>query len=439
MIRAAPGGGKEERVPNWRQILIQFAGSAEGRLDTLKRALDDRWGDEPICIVAYLGYGTSDCLFLKGRALEDRGIRPADETDSAWHNLRNMYRRFDSDELPGALLLARFGGVEQSVVADDEGFFEARLAPDAPLPGDRLWHTVELTLLEPRPAQPGQIRATGRVLVPPPTSQFGVISDIDDTVIRTDATSMVRMLRATFLKNARTRLPFPGVAALYRALQSGADGATLNPLFYVSSSPWNIYDMLEEFFAIQQIPAGPLLLRDWGFSPKGPQSPLRHREHKIETIRQILDTYPALPFLLIGDSGQEDPEIYREVVGLYPNRILAIYIRNVSRGARRIRAIQALADEVAAAGSTLVLADDTLAAAHHAARQGWIAPQELDEVVRASAADQGTAVPAEQAATIVVGEEHDVKVGAVKSVLEASQNQDRPPSVIVEGDKHRRR
>jgi phosphatidate phosphatase APP1 len=196
-----------------------------------------------------------------------------------------------------------------------------------------------------------------------------------------------------------------------------------------------MYDTLEEFLAIQYIPAGPLLLRDWGFSPTGPQSPLRHRAHKIATIRQILDTYPALPFLLIGDSGQEDPEIYREVVRLYPNRILAMYIRNIRRSARRMRVIQALANEVAAAGSTLVLADDTPAAAHHAATQGWIAPQGRDTVVRASAADQGTALPTAQAATLVVGEAHDVKVGAVATVLEASQHDGQPPQVIVEGDK----
>ncbi len=376
-------------MQTWRQILIQVVNSTENRLDTLKRRLDERWGDEPAIIVAYSGYGTGDSLFLKGRALEDHGIRLAGEADSVWRNLRNTYRRFGSDEIPGARVLARFGGVEQTVVADDEGFFEVQLVPDAPLPTDRLWHSVELTLLEPLPAGQEEVRATGRVLVPPPTSQFGVISDIDDTVLRTDATSMVRALRATFLENARTRLPFPGVAALYRALQSGADGASFNPLFYVSSSPWNIYDLLDQFFAIQGIPAGPLLLRDWGFSMRGPQSPLRHQQHKIEAIRQILDTYPALPFLLIGDSGQEDPEIYREVVWLYPNRILAIYIRNVSRDARRIGAIQALAEQLAAAGSTLILADDTLAAAQHAAKQGWIAPQELDEVARASAADQG--------------------------------------------------
>jgi phosphatidate phosphatase APP1 len=422
-------------VANWRHIRTQLAGLAAGRLNTLKQALSQHWGDAPTCIVAYHGYGTSDCLMLKGRVLADRGIRPADATDSAWRNLRNMYRRFDSDAIPGARLLARFDAVEQTIIADDQGFFAARLVPAALLPHDRLWHSVELMLLAPHPARQAQIRAIGRVLVPPPSSQFGVISDIDDTVIRTDATSMVRMFRATFLENARTRLPFPGVAALYRALQRGADGTTLNPLFYVSSSPWNMYDMLEEFLAIQHIPAGPLLLRDWGFSPMGPQSPLRHRAHKIATIRQILDTYPALPFLLIGDSGQEDPEIYREVVRLYPNRILAIYIRNIRRSARRMSVIQALANEVAAAGSTLVLADDTAAAAHHAATQGWIAPQERDAVVRASAADQEAASPTAQAATLVVEEAHDVKVDAVATVREASQHDGQSPQVIVEGDK----
>jgi phosphatidate phosphatase APP1 len=435
MLYAVFGDERRSSLRNWRNMFIQLASSAENRLDALKRALDERWGNEPTYIVAYHGYGTGDCLFLKGRALEDRGIQVATQADSAWRNLRNMYRRFNSDEIPGARVLARFGAIEQTVVADEEGFFEARLVPDAPLPHDQLWHTIELTLLDPRPSDQSQIHASGRVLVPPPSSQFGVISDIDDTVIRTNATSMVRMFLATFLENARTRLPFPGVAALYRALQHGAAGAAFNPLFYVSSSPWNMYDMLEEFFAIQHIPIGPLLLRDWGFSARGPQSPLQHRDHKIAAIHQILDTYPTLPFLLIGDSGQEDPEIYREVVQHYPSRILAIYIRNVSRSARRISAIRALAEQVAAAGSTLVLANDTLTAAQHAAQQGWIAPQTLDEIVRASAADQGTP-PAPERATVVVGAEQEAKADAVATALEASQDAERPPDVIVEGDKH---
>jgi hypothetical protein len=108
----------------------------------------------------------------------------------------------------------------------------------------------------------------------------------------------------------------------------------------------------------------------------------------------------------------------------------------VSRRARRISAIQALANEIAAAGSTLVLTDDTLTAAHHAAKQGWIAPQELEAIVRASAADEGPARSAEPAATIVAGEARHVKPADIEAVLEAGQNDARPPNVIVEGDKN---
>jgi phosphatidate phosphatase APP1 len=414
---------------NWRHIISQLADAADNRIDALKRRLDDRSGDEPICIVPYRGFGTPEGIYLKGRVLEDRGVRPASETDSVWRNLRNMYRRFESDEIPAARVLARFATTEREFTADEEGYFEVRLAPEHP-PEPQLWHPVELALIEPRRARQDKVRAAGAVLIPPQSAQFGVISDIDDTVLRTDATSLLRMLRATFFGNAYTRLPFPGVAALYRALQSGVDGQFANPLFYVSSSPWNIYDMLEEFFAIQQIPAGPLMLRDWGFSSKE-ESPFRHRQHKLATIRRILDTYPALPFLLIGDSGQQDPEIYREIVRMYPKRILAIYIRSVSRTAERIAAIGALAEQVAAEGSALVLADNTLTAARHAAENGWIAHDELAVVAAAVAAD----TPGERAAfqpAVVIEDQQAVEHGAVEATLEAGEQP--PPPIVVDGE-----
>ncbi len=107
-----------------------------------------------------------------------------------------------------------------------------------------------------------------------------MISDLDDTVIQTDVTRVIRMVRNTLLGNARTRHPFPGVAALYRALHSSA-GAPANPLFYVSSSPWNLYDMLDDFFRLRSIPEGPIFLRDWGLSSKDRSS----SGYKLAVIR----------------------------------------------------------------------------------------------------------------------------------------------------------
>ncbi|HEX5690729.1 MAG TPA: hypothetical protein VFX76_12035, partial [Roseiflexaceae bacterium] len=185
-------------MPPWCRLFAQLAGDAEAQFDRLKRRFDDRLGHERIHIVAYNGYGTNELLVLRGRVLEDRAIRPASDQDSIWRNLVNMYRRFESDEIPGARVLARFGNLEQEVIADEEGYFEVRLPPPQPL-ADRLWHTLELTLLAPLPPEQPTIRAQGQVLAPPTTAHFGVISDIDDTVIRTGATSMLRMARTTFL------------------------------------------------------------------------------------------------------------------------------------------------------------------------------------------------------------------------------------------------
>jgi phosphatidate phosphatase APP1 len=130
-------------------------------------------------------------------------------------------------------------------------------------------------------------------------------------------------------------------------------------------------------------------------------------------IREIFDTYPELPFLLVGDSGQEDPEIYAELVRERPGRVKAVYIRNVSASAERSARIQALAREVADAGSTLVLADDTLAVARHASMHGWIDSMSLDEIGGEKRADEGATgtkadapgVDAKAAPTVVVDPE----------------------------------
>ena len=135
---------------------------------------------------------------------------------------------------------------------------------------------------------------------------------------------------------------FPGVAAFYRALERGAGGSEANPIFYVSSSPWNLHDVIADFLDAQEIPVGPMLLRDWDIG----REMMRTRQYKLAQIREIMGTYPSLPFILVGDSGQEDPEIYGELVTEFPGRILAIYIRNVSPHPERLASIRALADRV---------------------------------------------------------------------------------------------
>ena len=170
-----------------------------------------------------------------------------------------------------------------------------------------------------------------------------VISDIDDTVMHTGVASKAMMLWRLFMQGAESRVAFPGVAAFLRALHAGASGAEHNPMLYVSRAPWTNYEVLDAFFRLHGIPVGPLLfLREWGLTVQSPL-PRRGKGHKLELIRNMLALYRDLPFVLVGDSGQRDPEIYAQVVREHPGRVLAVYVRNVSRDPERVRAIEALA------------------------------------------------------------------------------------------------
>lgn len=368
-------------MSGWERWIGRVARNVERRVDEARtRVLGHRAARQ---VVVYRGFGTRDEVFISGRVLANRPVGPALGTDSWWRNLGNSLRHLESDEVPGARVQLSFNGATHTAITDDEGYFRAWLRPAAQ-PGDTLWHDVRARVIEPVHHGAADVAGGGRVIIPRSAAAFGVISDMDDTVIRTDATRLIGMLRRTLLENALTRLPFPGVAQFYSGLHAGAGGTIGNPIFYVSSSPWNLYPLLTEFLEHQAIPAGPLVLRDWGIAESG-ALPLRHGDHKLGAIRQILDRYPALPFILIGDSGQEDPEIYSTIVHEYPSRILAVYIRNVAPARDRIVAVKRLGQEVREAGSELLLTDDTLACARHAAHRGWMDEEALAAVAAVSA------------------------------------------------------
>lgn len=323
-------------------------------------------------IAPYDGYGTTRAITAFGRVLRSAPPAPARAGAGMWENFISTCRRFGTDEIPWARVRVRVGGAEREVTANEEGIFTCRIELPQELPPSPRWHDVQYALVDPGR---GRREARGRVYVPAATAAFGIISDIDDTVVRTDVGQWVRMVHTTVFGNARTRLPFPGVASFYSALSEGTGAAGPNPVFYVSSSPWNLRELLAEFLELRGIPAGPILLSDWG-SDSTISSARRRRAHKLGMVREILTRYPGLPFILLGDSGQEDPEIYALVAREYPGRILTIYIRDVARSARRSEEIRSLAAELRP-DCDLVLSCDTMALAHHAAARGWIGPMEL--------------------------------------------------------------
>ncbi|WP_018260018.1 App1 family protein [Methylobacterium sp. WSM2598] len=385
-------------------------------------------GRRGVAVEVYRGYGSAQEIFLIGRAFRQSEAERAADPDDLRAQLRDIGRRIRRRRLPGLAVEARFGGSAARAVTDRDGYFRIHLCPRPPGPGEGAWHPVSIRLASDPP-----VEARGEVFIPPPRCRFVVISDIDDTVMHTGVANKLKMLWRLFVADATRRVAFPGVAALYRALHAGAGGAEQNPMLYVSRAPWGIYDMLSEFFRLHDIPVGPVLfLREWGLSWRHPL-PRRAEDHKAELIRRMLALYRDLPFVLIGDSGQHDPEVYAGIVHAHPGRVLAVYIRNVSRAPERAAEIARLAREVAAAGSSLVLAADSRAIAAHAAGLGLIAAPAVEAVASEKAAAEGATRPRrprritrptpEATATAASGE-------AVEAALGGTSPE--PPTVIVE-------
>jgi phosphatidate phosphatase APP1 len=349
-------------MAGWAAFLARVSSDVERRLDKVNH-WREHFDTDPLVIFSYLTYGTMHTLWLKGRVLEAYDIKPASKTDSPWRNARNTFKRFSSDEISGATLKAIFRGQSWQLTTDEEGFFEHWLELSTPC--EPKLHSVQLELLSPLRPEQTQVHFTASVMVPSVSSSFGIISDIDDTILKSDATRKRKAAQKIIFGNAFSREAFDGVAAFYQTLHQD-----VNPVFYVSSSPWNVYDVLLQFLELNTIPMGPLLLRDWGLSADE-ILPSNHVKHKLSTIRQILQTYPDLPFLLMGDSGQEDPEIYKQIVKDYPSRILGIYIRDVP-GAERKQDLETIAKAVSEQGVFMKVTSDSLEMMDDAKARGFI-------------------------------------------------------------------
>src|SRR5690606_2716375 len=241
-----------------RERIEHLVIDADDHLDAAWRRLDTRLGlNQPRHLAAYRGCADERGAELFGRVLGDKPQTGPQEADPWWDNLLDTYRRFESDEIPGVALKAYFRGAGTDAVSDHEGYYTAAITTSTP-PTEALWENATVTLAD------GTLATSQPLLQVRADAGFGVISDIDDTILQSSITDWKTAAQLTFLHNARTRKPLDGAATLYQALQAGADGSGRHPIFYVSSSPWNLYDLLEDFMELNAIPFGSLFLRDLG-------------------------------------------------------------------------------------------------------------------------------------------------------------------------------
>ncbi len=341
---------------------------------------------EPLKIMPYYGFGSDTYVFLKGRVLEEEKVKEKKEGDSTIGHLKNTYKRYESDEIPNIKIQATFADKVLEAETDEEGFFEFEFRFDTPVDYEKHGKKIQLKLLETK-TDDDDTEAVGHIFVPDKNAEFGIISDIDDTVLISKVTHFLPKLRLMLMKNSKERSPFPGIASFLRALEKGFDDKGYNPVFFVSGSEWNLFDLLVNFFQYHQIPEGPLFLKDKGARFDRGNLETSDKDYKREKIRHIMETFPDMKFICIGDSGQEDPEIYQKIHEEFPKQVIGIYIRDVSPD-ERDREVHKIKKGVEEKGAEMLLLEETYSAAKHAAKMKWINEDQLEEIKKACEEDQ---------------------------------------------------
>ena len=278
------------------------------------------WGTR---VLAYTGYGSVDQVRVLGRVLMTRRpYAPASaDAKATWEELRNAdherrgWRSFITNPAFNEPVSITVGERTVTARSDRSGIIDVTITGHGLEPG---WHDVTIT--SPRAAD-----TTAAVLVIGPDQDFGIISDLDDTVIKTMLPRPMIAAWNTFLRHEGTRAAVPGMATFYREMLAAHPQA---PVVYVSTGAWNTVPQLTRFLRDRGYPLGPLLMTDWG--PTNTGWFRSGQDHKRACLHRLVRELPNVRWVLVGDDGQHDPTIYGEFAEQRPDRVRAICIRVLS-------------------------------------------------------------------------------------------------------------
>jgi phosphatidate phosphatase APP1 len=275
-------------------------------------------------ILPYYGFGNNDRVIFRGRVVVDNGYEKYRNKSGLVPELIGFWKRFSVKPASDIAVEISFESKTQTVKTDEYGTFKVVFDP-GDIQDDK-WLVAQASIyLDNDQVIIANLNSINDVS----GNEFGIISDIDDTILISNATKKLRLIYLTVFKKPSERHAFDGVAELYSALVQGPNNNASNPIFYVSSSHWNLFDLLTEFMEVNKLPKGPLLLKKVRGIRYTITSAGNH-DHKKLKILEVLETYPKLQFVLIGDSGQRDAAIYASIAKSHPNQIRAILLRDVT-------------------------------------------------------------------------------------------------------------
>jgi phosphatidate phosphatase APP1 len=266
-------------------------------------------------VVPFSGYGGDGWIRVLGRVLLVRPVRVGSTERPRARSVRG-WRSFTSVPAGDVQVIVTAGGREHVVTADRGGVVDIRL--DVALAAG--WNTITMRTDD-------STTVTAPVFVVDMRTRFGIVSDIDDTVM---VTALPRPLLAawnTFVLDEHARTPVAGMSVLYERLVREHEGS---PVIYLSTGAWNVAPTLTRFLSRNLYPAGALLLTDWG--PTHDRLFRSGKQHKRDNLARLATEFPRLKWLLIGDDGQHDEELYGEFARAHPENVSAVCIRQLSPG-----------------------------------------------------------------------------------------------------------
>lgn len=278
-------------------------------------------------VLTYRGFGDNDTFYIQGHVFRGMSMHNFEKEDTIWRNFVYMIKMFLVRTQPDVSVSLKGKGIkEQTVRTSETGLFSFKIEDHDLEEG---WNELEVHLNDEIVEGQETVKAKAEVMIRN-EFEYGIISDIDDTLLISHVTQPLKKFYLLMTKSSFSRKPVQGVVRFYRALCKGIN-PQFNPFFYVSSSEWNLYDFLIRFMDHNDFPKGVLQLKEIKDSWKDfLRSGYGSHDHKRIKIERILARYPEQKFILLGDNGQQDAEIYLSLARAFKDQVKAIYIRKAT-------------------------------------------------------------------------------------------------------------
>ena len=323
----------------------------------------------------YKVYGHTHHLVVYGHLLQGNPTIRERFTQNIFYNIRHLIRLFAIHPIADARIQLQHQSTRLETSTQEDGFFEFHWESPQELTAGFQSITVSYLDKEGKVLQ----EVLGELYIPH-SVQLGVISDIDDTILISYSSRLLKRLRVLFTRQPHSRKTFADIVHYFTLLSvSGTTPDLPNPFFYVSSSEWNLYDDLTEFFSHNHLPEGVLLLNKIKRLQELGASGQTQHHNKLVRIERIMRMFPKQRFVLYGDNSQQDPAIYVSIAKQFPQNVVAIYIRSVQ--AKKKVATKRVLAELAHTSIHTLLFEHTREAMLHSASVGLLPEDALSSLI----------------------------------------------------------